>query len=340
MKDKIILKTDLREDKKLKVNIRFYQALGLDYLLLRPFERLDEKELEGLFSLNNFYEKNGLGLVVSFHIGTVMAKLLGEDPLNIDFADPKIRQGLYHFISYLIKHGIKAFDFCGLESLSIGERDLLEACRELNKNTFFNKKVLAMAEIYPSQKTQIALANPNFSALSLVRSKGEIGNLFKFSRDFADAGAGLALSFSNFPKKGINFENYPQAAKRLILMTLFFLKGTLFIEENRLDFNDIEFLRALFALKEKIQNLEKMTKILPKEADVLAFIREGEGKKILYMANFSEKEVLLDLAYKVMDYKDYDFLAGSLTHRTLYRTTLLRPYEAIVFQNCKYFERM
>ena len=74
-----------------------------------------------------------------------------------------------------------------------------------------------------------------------------------------------------------------------------------------------------------------MTKILPKEADVLAFIREGNEEKILFLANFSEREVLLDLAYKVMDYKDYEFLAGSLTHRTLHRTTLLRPYESIAF---------
>lgn len=331
MKDKIILKTDLREHKKLQVNIRFFKALGVDFIFLRPFERLDENELEDLFALNHFYEKNGLGLVVSFHIKKLMAKLLGENPSNIDFADPKIRQGLYHFLGYLIKHGIKAFDLIGLESLASRERDLLKACRELNKNTFFNKDVLAMGEIDARKNTQIALANPNFSALSMIRPSGEIGDLFKFSRDFAKAGAGLALSYLNFPKKGINFENYADSAKRLIFMTLFFLKGTLFIDENWLDFTDIEFLRDLFALKEKILNLGKMTKILPKETDVLAFIREGDGKKVLFLANLSEKEVLLDLAYKVMDYKDYEFLAGSLTHRTLYRTTILRPYESIAF---------
>lgn len=331
MKDKIILKTDLRDFKKLQVNIRFYKALGLDYVLVRPFERLDEKYLADLFSLNHFYEKNGLGLVVSFHIKKLMAKLLGENPSNIDFADPKIRQGLYHFLGYLIKHGIRAFDLEDLESLANGGADFLKALRELNKNTFFNKDVLAMGEIDASKKTQIALANPNFSALSMIRPSGEIGDLFKFSRDFAAAGSNLSLCPSNFPRDGINFENYPDSAKRLILMTLFFLKGSLFIDENWLDFGDIKFLRKLFTNKEKIQGLGKMTKILPKEADVLAFIREGNGEKVLFLANLSEKEVLLDLAFKVMDYKDYEFLTGSLTHRTLYRTTLLRPYESIAF---------
>lgn len=331
MKDKIILKTDLRENKKLQVNIRFFKALGVDFVLLRPFEKLDENELEDLFALNHFYEKNGLGLVVSFHIKKLMAKLLEENPSNIDVADPKIRQGLYHFLGYLIKHGIRAFDLEALESLANGGADLLKALRELNKNTFFNKDVLAMGEIDASKKTQIALANPNFSALSMIRPSGEIGDLFKFSRDFAAAGSNLSLCPSNFPQEGINFENYPESAKRLIVMTLFFLKGSLFIDEKWLDFGDIKFLRKLFTRKEKIQGLGKMTKILPKEADVLAFIREGDGKKVLFLANLSEKEVLLDLAYKVMDYKDYEFLAGSLTHRTLYRTTLLRPYESIAF---------
>lgn len=331
MQDKIILKTDLREHKKLQVNIRFFKALGVDFIFLRPFERLDENELEDLFALNHFYEKNGLGLVVSFHIKKLMAKLLGEDPSNIDFADPKIRQGFYHFLGYLIKHGIKAFDLEGLENLVNGGADLLKACRELNKNTFFNKDVLAMGEIDARKNTQIALANPNFSALSMIRPLVEVSDVFEFSRDFAKAGAGLALSYLNFPKKGINFENYPDSAKRLIFMTLFFLKGSLLIDEKWLDFGDIIFLRELFIHKEKIQSLGKMTKILPKEADVLAFIREGNGEKVLFLANLSEKEVLLDLAYKVMDYKDYEFLAGSLTHRTLYRTTLLRPYESIAF---------
>lgn len=331
MKDKIILKTDLRDFKKLQVNIRFYKALGLDSVLLRPFERLDEKELADLFDLNHFYEKNGLDLVISFHIKKLMAKLLDEDPANIDFADPKIRQGLYHFLGFLIRHGIGAFDLEGLEDLANGGADLLKALRELNKNTFFNKDVLVMGEISASKKTQIALANPNFAAISMIRPSGEIGDLFKFSRDFAAAGSNLSLCPSNFPQEGINFENYPESVRRLVLMTLFFLKGSLFIDEKWLDFGDIKFLRELFIHKEKIQSLGKMTKILPKEADVLAFIREGEGEKVLFLANFSEREVLLDLAYKVMDYKDYEFLAGSLTHRTLYRTTLLRPYESIAF---------
>ena len=188
-----------------------------------------------------------------------------------------------------------------------------------------------MGEIDARKNTQIALANPNFSALSMIRPSGEIGDLFKFSRDFALAGSKVCLGISNFPRDGINFENYPDSAKRLIFMTLFFLKGSIFIDEKWLDFGDIKFLRKLFTHKEKIQGLGKMTKILPKEDDVLAFIREGEGKKVLFLANFSEREILLDLAYKVMEYKDYEFLAGSLTHRTLYRTTLLRPYDSIAF---------
>lgn len=335
MKDKIILKTDLREVKKLKVNIKFYQALGLDYLLVRPFERLDEKELEDLFSLNHFYEKNGLGLVISFHIGKEMGKLLGEDPANIDFADPKIRQGLYHFLAYLIKHGVRAFDLRGLESLGPSEKDLLQAIRELNKNTFFNREVLSMGEIYGLKETLLALANPNLSALSLVRIPGEVGDLLSLSSDFSRVNSGITLTPKNFSKDEFNLKNYPKSAKRLVFMILFFLKASLFIEENDLDFEDLVFLRGLFALKNKSARLVGVQKILPKEKDILAFIRQGDDRKILFLANLTEREILLDLAFKVMDYKDYHFLAGSLSHRTLYRTLVLRPYEAIAFENCK-----
>lgn len=339
MRDLLLVKTGLTEPNKLKVNRRFYQSLRIDGLVIEPFDRLTKEEINQVISLNKYYEEVGIKLVLRFDVKTLIAKLLGVERQSISLSDPKIRKSLYHFIAFLIKHGLRAFDLLGLEEFGMGI-SLIEALRELNKNTFFNKKILAMAEIHASRKTQIALANPNFAALSMIRPVGEVGNLYKLSRDFAKAGANLALSPSNFPYEGINFKNYPESAKRLVLMTLFFLKGTLIIDENWLGFNDIEFLRKLFTHKEKIQNLGKMTKILPKEAEVLAFIREGNGQKILFLANFSEKEVLLDLAFKVMDYKEYEFMAGSLTHRTLNRTTVLRPYEAIVFQNCKYFERM
>ena len=101
------------------------------------------------------------------------------------------------------------------------------------------------------------------------------------------------------------------------------------------DFEDIKFLRKLFDIKDQVKNLERIQKILPREKEILAFIGYKEGKKILFLSNLTEKEVLVELAYKVLDYKDYEFLFGSITHRSLYRTIVLRPYEALAFINCK-----
>lgn len=335
MKDKIILKTNLWEIKKLQVNIKFYQALGVDWILLGVFESLNEGEIKEILALNEAYQKAGIGLILSFDISKLMGKLLGTNPSEIDFADPKIRKGLYHFLGFLIKRGLTGFDLKGIEKLVNKGNNLLEAIRELNKNTFFNKEILSMAEIAVPKKTLLALGNPNLSTLSLVRPQGEVGDLFGLASDFVRAKSGLCLCPKNFDFKEINFKNYPDSGKRLVLMTLFFLKASLYIDEKHLDIEDIKFFRELFDLKERVRNLGKMSKILPKEKDVLAFIREGEGKKVLFLGNFSEKEVLLDLAFKVMDYKDYVFLAGSLSHRTLYRTIVLRPYESVAFINCK-----
>lgn len=335
MKDQIILKTDLKGFKILQVNIKFYQALGVDFVEISPFEVLDEKEIEGVFELNDFYQKHGLNLCLSFDIIYLMAQLLGKNPSEIDFSDPKIRQGLYGFISYLIKHGIRGFNLYGLDSLADGGKSLIERVRELNKNTFFNKEVFSMAEIDRDNKSLIALANPNLSCLSTVKKPGEIDDIFEFARDFADNNSKLALAFENFPKSEINFINYPIYAKRMIYMTLFFLNSSLFIDESDLDIIDIKFLSKLFALKNELEKLNKITKILPKEREILAFVRSGDGKKILFLANLTEKEILVDLSYKVLDYKKYDFLFASVTDRTLFRTILLRPYEAIAFSNCK-----
>ena len=335
MKDKVILKTDLKGFKILQANIRFYKALGVDFVEISPFEKLDESEIAEILSLNDFYQKNGLGLILSFDIKLLMARLLGEKPSAIDFSDPKIRQGLYGFISYLIKYGVRSFKLEGLPSLAKGGKSLIERVRELNKNTFFNKEVFSLAEINEDKNTLTALANPNFSCLAMVKSPKEIGDIFEFARDFTVGNSNLALSFDNFPKSEINFENYPLYARRMIYMSLFFLKSSLYIDESDLDFEDIKFLRKLFALKNQVQNLPKITKILPKEKEILAFVRSGGGKKILFLANLSEKEVLVDLSYKVLDYKKYEFLLGSITERRLFRTILLRPYEAVSFINCK-----
>lgn len=335
MNDLVILKTDLKGFKILQVNIKFYKALGVDFVEISPFEVLDENEIGKLITLNEFYQKHGINLCLSFDINYIMARLLGKNPSQIDFSDPKIRQGLYHFISYLIKHGIKGFNLVGLHSLADGGKSLIERVRELNKNTFFNKEVFSIAEIDRDNKSLMALANPNLSCLSMVKAFGEIEDIFEFARDFADNNSNLATSFENFPKSEINFINYPIYAKRMIYMTLFFLNSSLYIEESDLDLTDIKFLRELFAFKDQVQKLNNLTKILPKEREILAFVRSGDGKKILFLANLCENEVLVDLSYKVLDYKKYDFLFGSITDRRLFRTILLRPYEAIAFTNCK-----
>lgn len=331
MKDKVIIKTDLKGFRILQANIRFYKALGVDFVEIVPFEQLGQDELRKLFLLNDFYQNQGINLCVYFDINYLLANLLGENPSAIDFSDPKIRQGLYHFISYLIKYGIKAFDLKGLEKLANGGKSLIERVRELNKNTFFNKEVFSMAEVEKDDNTLMALSNSKLSCLSQVRPVGEVGDIFDFARIFAENNSNLALSFENFPKTEINFDNYPIYAKKMVYMSLFFLNSSIYIRESDLDFEDVKFLRELFAIKNNVQITGKMTKILPKEKEILAFVRSGDNKKILFLANLSEKEILVDLNFKLIDYKDYKFLLGSITHRSLYKIMVLRPYEAIAF---------
>lgn len=331
MRDLLVLKTDLTEFNKLKVNRKFYQSLKVDGLVIEIFEDFSRGNINDIFFLNEYYREVGINIVIRFDIKTLMENLIDTDSSFVDFSKPNIRKSLYHFISYLIKHGIRAFDLMGLENLSSKEKALVEAIRELNKNTFFNRKVLSMAEISTPGKTLMALSNPALSCLSLVRCEGEIEDIFNLSREFVRAKSGLCLTLDNFSKNKINFINYPTYARKMILMTIFFLKASLYIEEKDLDVDDVIFLRKLFILNKYLSKMDKITKILPREKDILAFIREGKGEKVLFMANLTEKEVLVDLAFKVMDYKEYEYLIGSITRRVLFKTILLRPYEAIAF---------
>ena len=118
-------------------------------------------------------------------------------------------------------------------------------------------------------------------------------------------------------------------------MTLFFLKSSLYVNESDLDFDDVIFLRKLFALKGKIARVRSLRKILPKESEIIAFIRQGDDEKIFFLANKGQNEVLIDIGYQVMDYKKYQYLIGSYTSRSLYRNILLRPYEAVAFMRSK-----
>ena len=335
MGEKIIIGTDLRDFKKLQVNTRFYKALGSDFIIIRPYDRLTEARVKELFDLNDYYKKQGLVLGLGFDLKDLMAGLLSSPAPSINFGDPKIRKSLYHFISYLIKHGISFFNLEGLENLKNPSLGLFEAVRELNKNTFFNKEIISLGTFKNQTLNMRTLSNPKLPGLSLIGYKGQVRDLLKLSLNFKETGSGLCLTYSNFPKQGINFRNYPIYAKRMIYMTLFFLKSSLYVNESDLDLEDLIFLRKLFALKSRIEKLPGLRKILPKETDLTAFIRQGDDEKILFLANNSQNEVLVDIGYQVMDYKEYQYLIGSYTSRSLYRNILLRPYEALAFIRSK-----
>lgn len=331
----IIIGTDLKDFKKLQVNTRFYKSLGADFIIIRLSDYLNEARIKELFNLNDYYNKQGLGLGLGFDLMDLMAALLSKPASAIDFSDPKIRKSLYHFIEYLIKHGISFFNVEGLENLKSSSLGLFEAVRELNKNTFFNKEIISLGT-FKNQSLDIRpLSNPKLPGLSLIGYEGQVRDLLKLSLNFWETGSGLCLTYSNFWKQGINFRNYPIYAKRMIYMTLFFLKSSIYVNESDLDFDDVIFLRKLFELKSKIARVRGLRKILPKESEIISFIRQQNDEKILFLANKGQNEVLIDIGYQVMDYKKYKYLLGSYTSRSLYRNILLRPYEAVAFIRSK-----
>lgn len=59
MRDLLVLKTDLTEFNKLKVNRKFYQSLKVDGLVIEIFEDFSRRNINDIFFLTNIIEKLG-----------------------------------------------------------------------------------------------------------------------------------------------------------------------------------------------------------------------------------------------------------------------------------------
>lgn len=332
MREVFILETDLRGPKIIQINKRFCKKLGVDILSLG----FDLRDLEDLEDVIKAYDSPSIGLRID--LLDKLSRLLGLNKENLYLKDPRIRKSLYQFLKFLEKRGLMAAELESLEVLRGPDRGLIEAVRELRKNSFTDE-FFSYTKLSGSKDLLIALSSENFKALKAVKPEGLIFDDFlafkssigSFIKDFSDNKSDLILGLDNLYSEDINYKNYPTYARRLMMMGLFFLKSSLILEEGSLIKDDLDFIESLAREKSKLAG-SGFREIIPKDTDIFSFIRESDKAKVLVLLNFSQSEVLLDLSYAVMDYKDYDFLLGTYGQRKLFKTLVLRPYEGIAFE--------
>lgn len=71
--------------------------------------------------------------------------------------------------------------------------------------------------------------------------------------------------------------------------------------------------------------------IFVNDSDIYAYIRNYNEEKVLVFANFSQKEVLVDIRFHFLDLYDFSYLIGNYGKRRIVKNLLLRPYEFVAF---------
>lgn len=348
----------LYREKHSQINkkITYYKKLGINGILISPFDYIDEKILEEIFASNDLLEKNDIKLFLQIDIEKT-SKILLDNLGKIDWSKPKIRKSFYQFINYLKKYGINGFYFTNFEKVFFD--NFYDYLKELSKNTFVGKNVITIGQISSDDLNyQKFLSNENYNNFDYIFNKIIESQNFEslidakkyFSRIYKQNIRQIFITDNAF-KGFTNKENFPFLSHSLTAGLSFLLKGGIFLEnfeelgifENNSYVNDhkvlnltnktFDFYKDLINIKTKNKAISNGTyrEIFINDPDIFAFVRTYENQKVIVFANFSQKEVLADIRFHFIDINDFKYLLGNYGKRRIVKNLLLRPFEFIVF---------
>ncbi|WP_297281353.1 alpha-glucosidase C-terminal domain-containing protein [uncultured Anaerococcus sp.] len=353
MKDLVIYKENSID---ISDKTSYYKKIGVTDILIDPFSTINEEVLENIFSLRRALYDKDLGLIITIDIFKIL-NLLIETEENIEWKLPKIRNSLYQFINYLIKHDISGFYFKNLDFILEANYSYI---RELSKNTL-NNEVLAIAEISTSNLGVLHFLSSksynNFSYVYNIASDKEDflslkDDLDKVYNEDNDLNVNYLLNVDNVFKIYTNSKNFPYYSHTLLAGFSYFLKGAILLKNfeeigifsnpnSRNEYNLLKESNDNFVFYQKILSIRskspaiiegKFRQIFTRDSDVLAYIRTYEDEKIVVFANFSQKEVMIDIRFHFIDLHDFKYLLGNYGRRRIVKNLLLRPYEFVSFK--------
>lgn len=353
MRDLVIYKENKID---LSSKIPYYKRLGVSHVLVDSFTSVDEEKINKILNICKMLRDYNLNLMVSIDIVDILKLLLKEEE-PIDWDSPKIRNSLYQFINYLIKYGINSFYFKNIDTLlSEGQAYI----RELIKNTINNKKVFGIGETFTSDLAKLNfLSSRSYNNFSYIKFDLRGNKDFLSYKDYIAKlqnkdnthDINYLLSIENNFKIFLNYENFPYYSHTLLAGATYFLRGSVFLKDyqelglyyNSSSKNDYSLLKETsgnFDFYQKILSIRrqshtikygKFRQIFAKDKDVFAYIRTYDDKKVIVFANFSQKEVMLDIRFHFIDLYDFNYLLGNYGRRKIVKNLLLRPYEFLSF---------
>lgn len=334
----------------------YYKKLGVNAILIDPFDRIDKEVLQRLFEYNKTLAREEIKLILRVDIEQISSLLLDINK-PISWSNPKIRKSFYQFIIFLQKHGIRGFLLENFVDLL--KDDLYKYTGELTKNIFYSEDSIFIGQIdtidyqylsyliNSSYNNFTYILNPSrfYGYVDLKSIKKEISKSF-------DRGIKEIYQTKNLYGLIENKENYPFQIQSLLAGLVFMLRGGVIINDFeelgifnkknfKSDYKILDLANKTFDFYKKLIDIKKNNKplaigdyrqIVIRDREIFAFIRTLEDEKILVFANFSQKEILVDLRYKLLDLYKFTYLIGNYGRRRIFKNLLLRPYEFVAFK--------
>lgn len=340
----LIFEEDTKQLNKIYEKIDLYKNMPIDTVKIRLGNNLNEKYLEDLFSLNKKFASDNLLLMIEVNLIEVSKNFLGVNYKNESFDEPKMQKASFSFLNFLVKRGIRAFDFGEMDYLvknNTNDKKIIETSRLINKNLrSLNKEVLSLCDLSDKKLNlyEILTGDSDFDFSYINRPI----NIFdEKSRDllkntYKNDGS-ISYKIGRIKNRQ---DNRSFIKESLILTSLALIDSPLYIEDTY-PYLDIEgpigsikeYLGKIYDIKDKFSTLprKEFYEIIKKDKDIYSYSLKIGNNKFLFIGNLTQKEILVNISMYVSNYSEYKLLLGNYGKRTIVKNLLLRSYEGLIF---------
>lgn len=340
----LIYEEDTKQLNKICEKIDFYKKIPIDTVKICLSNDINEKYLEDLLYLNKKLSCENLLLMIKINLLEISSNLLGVSYKNESFDNPKIQKASFSFLNFLVKRGIRAFDFWDVEYLvknNPSDKKIIETSRLINKNLrSLSNDVISLCDL--SYKYidfyDILTGDSGFDFSYICRPI----NIFdeqsrKLLKETYQNGGRISykIGFTKSRSKNLSF-----VKESLILTSLTLLDSPLYMKGSESYFDVVgpiksieDYLEEIYTIKENFSDLprKEFFEIIKKDKDIFAYSLKIGDNKFLFIGNLTQKEILVNISMYVSNYSEYKLLLGNYGKRSMVKNLLLRSFEGLIF---------
>ena len=340
----LIYEEDTKQLNKICEKIDLYKKMPIDTVKICLSNDINEKYLEDLLYLNKKLSCENLLLMIKINLLEISTNLLGISYKNESFDNPKIQKASFSFLNFLVKRGIRAFDFGDVDYLvknNPSDKKIIETSRLINKNLrSLNKNVLSLCDLSDKKFNlyEILTGDSDFDFSYICRPI----NIFdqqsrKLLKETYQNGGRISykIGFTKSRSKNLSF-----VKESLILTSLTLLDSPLYLKDSESYFDVVgpiksieDYLEEIYTIKENFSDLprKEFSEIIKKDQDIFAYSLKIGTKKFIFIGNLTQKEILVNISMYVSNHSEYKLLLGNYGKRSMVKNLLLRSYEGLIF---------